>query len=110
MRKLFPVLAVAGLVLGMSLTVLAAEDKTITGDATCAKCSLKETKSCQNVVKVKDGDKEVKYYLKKNDVADNAHKSGGFCDSSKKVKVTGEVTEKDGKKIMEAKTIDVVEN
>ena len=54
-----------GLFLAASATVLAAaaDEKTITGDATCAKCALKEAKTCQNVVLVKDGDKEVKYYM-----------------------------------------------
>lgn len=110
MRKLFPILAVAGLFLGLTVTVLAAEEKTITGDATCAKCALKEAKSCQNVVVVKEGDKEVKYYMNmKNKVASENHKKGGFCESNKKVKVTGDVTEKDGKKMIEPKTIEVVE-
>lgn len=104
MRKLFPMFAVVGLFMGASLTVLAVDDKeekTITGDATCAKCSLKESKECQNVVKVKDGDKETLYYMDmKNKVAKANHAKAGFCKSEKKVKVTGVVTEKevDGKK------------
>jgi len=111
MRKLFPMLAVCALFLGASLSVLAADDeeKTITGDATCAKCALKEAKSCQNVVVVKEGDKKVNYYMKKGKVADDNHAKAGFCKSEKKVKVTGVVTEKDGKKMIDAKKIEVVE-
>ena len=111
MRKLFPLLAICGLFLVASLTTRADDekDKTIKGEATCAKCSLKETKSCQSVVLVKEDGKEIKYYLKKNDVSDEYHKKAGFCDSSKMVKVKGDVTEKDDKKIIEAKEIEVVE-
>ncbi len=112
MRKLFPMLAVCGLILGASLTTLAADDKekTITGDATCAKCSLKEAKSCQNVVKVKEDGKDVNYYMDmKNAVAKDNHAKMGFCKSDKKVKVTGTVTEKDGKKFIEPTKIEAAE-
>ncbi len=109
MRKLFPMLAVAGLCLGASLVVLAADEKTITGDAVCAKCKLAEADACQNVVVVKDGDKETKYYMDPdNKVAKEAHKSAGFCSSSKKVKVTGTTSEKDGKMMIEPTKIEVV--
>src|SRR5262249_16343070 len=63
MRKLIPMLAVAVLFSGVALLVRAAEEKTITGDGQCAKCSLSETKKCQNVVVVKEDGKEVKYYM-----------------------------------------------
>ena len=112
MRKLFPMLAVCGLFLVASLSVLAADDKekTITGDATCAKCALKETKACQNVVVVKEGDKKVNYYMSmKNAVAKDNHSKAGFCKSEKKVKVTGVVSEKDGKKFIAPTKIEVVE-
>lgn len=111
MRKLFPMLAVAGLILGSSATLLAGDDKetTITGDASCAKCKLKETKECQNVVVVKDGDKEVKYYMDmKNKVAKENHGKGGFCQGGKKVKVVGTVTEKDKVKMIAPTEITVV--
>jgi hypothetical protein len=112
MRKLFPMLAVAGLFVCATFTVVAADDKekTITGGATCAKCALKETKDCQNVVLVKEGDKETKYYMSmKNAVAKENHGKGGFCKSEKKVKVVGVVSEKDGKMFIEPTAITVVE-
>ena len=65
MRKVFPILAVCGLFVAASLSVLAAEEKTITGDATCAKCALKEAKSCQNVVTVKEGDTRIETHCGK---------------------------------------------
>ncbi len=103
MRKLFPLLAVSVVLAGVSLAV-AAETKTITGDAVCAKCALKEQATCQNVVMVEEGGKTVNYYLT-GDESEKQHKKLGICaakkDSPVKVKVTGDVTEKDGKKMME---------
>ncbi len=63
MRKLLPMLAVAVAFTGFALVVKAAEEKTITGMAQCAKLALKETQKCQNVVVVKEDGKEVKYYM-----------------------------------------------
>ncbi len=74
---------------------------------------LKETKSCQNVViEDKDG-KKTTYYIVANDVAKKAHQSLGICQATKddpiKVKVTGTVEEKDGKKELTAEKIEKVE-
>jgi hypothetical protein len=108
MRKLIPMLAVAFAFAGLTLVVRAAEEKTIKGDTECAKCTLKETKSCQNAVVVEEGGKKVTYYMDpKNEVAKKNHSA--FCQGGKVVKVTGEVTEKDGKKMITPTKIEVVE-
>ena len=39
----------------------------------CGKCTLHETKDCQNVVQVEKDGKTVNYYLKQNDVSKAAH-------------------------------------
>src|ERR1035438_4384314 len=102
---------IAALLAGIALTTvaLAADNKdiTITGSMVCAKCTLHETTSCQNVVQVMEDGKTVNYYLKQNDVSKAAHEPicGG---SSEKVTVTGTVKEKDGKKTMTPTKIDVV--
>ena len=114
MRKLL-VLAVAGLMFS-GLTVLRAdksEDEkkvTISGEGMCAKCALKETKTCQNVViETKDG-KKTTYYLVANAVAKKAHQKEGFCTATKddpiKVKVTGTVAKKDDKMELTAEKIE----
>lgn len=109
MRKLFPMMAVAVVFSCVSLVALAAAEKTITGKTECAKCTLSETKSCQNVVVVDEGGKEVKYYMDmKNAVAKKNH-GKLFCKGGNKVKATGEVEEKDGKMIMTPTKIEVVE-
>lgn len=109
MRKLIPMLAVAVVFSGLSFA-FAGEKKTITGEGQCAKCSLKEKTpdgKCQNAVVVKEGDKKVTYYMVMNDVAKKFH--GKICQETKTVKATGEVEEKDGKMVMTATNIEVVE-
>jgi uncharacterized protein DUF6370 len=107
MRKLLPMFSVAVVLSCLSLVVIAAEVKTITGDGQCAKCSLKEQDKCQNAIVVDEGGKKVTYYLKKNDVAKKFHSK--ICTEIKKVKATGDVTEKNGRMIMDATSIDLVE-
>ena len=115
MKKSMMFLTVAaGLLLAVSTSRLLAVDVsskevTITGNMVCGKCTLHETKSCQNVVQVEKDGKTVNYYLKENDVSKAAH--GPVCGgSSEKVTVTGTVTEKDGKEIMTPTKIDVVKS
>jgi len=96
--------------LGLLVTAnssLAADAKTvtITGEGTCAKCALKETEKCQNVIQTKEDGKTVTYYLTKNDVSDKFHKN--VCQGPKKVTAKGTVKEVNGKKeltITEIKT------
>lgn len=102
MRKLFSLLTVAVAFSSLSLA-LAAEKKTWTGDAVCAKCALKETATCQNALMVKEDGKDVTYLLE-GAASKKVHKSFGICGASKaepiKVKVTGTASEKDGKKVI----------
>jgi hypothetical protein len=111
MRKLLLLAAAGVLFSGLALVKAADEKKvTITGEGMCAKCALKETKSCQNAVIVtKDGKKET-YYLVHEGIAKKSHGSMGFCMATKddpiKVKVTGTVEKKDDKLVMTAETID----
>jgi hypothetical protein len=114
MRKLTRLFAVAFVVTGFSVAFANVDDeKTVTGDAMCAKCALKEKPSCQNVVIAKEDGKEVKYYLVQNAVAKKAHQADGICQASKdapvKLKVTGTVVEKDGKMEMTATKIEKAE-
>jgi hypothetical protein len=71
------------------------EKKTLEGKLVCGKCKLSETEKCSNVLVVKDGDKEVKYYFKDKGKAEKYHK----CSGEKDVKVTGKVSKvkEDGK-------------
>src|SRR5258708_30888851 len=107
MRKLVPMLAMTAVFSCVSLVVFAAEVKTIVGEGQCAKCSLKQTPSCQNAVIVDEGGKKVTYYLEQNKVAKAFHKN--VCTDIKKVKATADVQDKDGKMVMTATEIEVVQ-
>ena len=110
MRKLIPMLVVT-LLTGVSLAI-AAEVKTITGDAVCAKCALKEQAKCQNVVIAEEDGKKVNYYLT-GAASKKAHQALAICGATKdapvKVKVTGEVTEKDDKNMIAVSKIEKAE-
>lgn len=96
-------LAVAlALVVGFVSTAVA--DETVTGKLTCAKCSLKKADQCQDVLITTDAaGKTTEYYVEKNDVA-KAY--GHTCKGEKPATVTGAVSEKDGKKWIEASKIE----
>jgi hypothetical protein len=91
---------IAGLLmLAVATPTFAAEkpkEKTITGEAKCAKCMLKETDKCQTVIQVegKNG-KTVKYYVTDNDVSKAFHEN--VCTEAKKVTATGTVKKVEGK-------------
>ena len=111
MKKIIMTLAAGVLLAGLTTRGLAAESKevAVTGTMVCAKCTLHETKECQNVVQVSQDGKTVNYYLKHNEVSKAAHAPicGG---SSEKVTVTGTVKEKGGKEMMTPSKIEVVKS
>jgi hypothetical protein len=84
---------IAGLLLlALATPTFAATDKskgiTITGEAKCGKCMLKETDKCQTVIQVENKKgKTVNYYLADNDVAKAFHED--VCTEAKKVTATG---------------------
>lgn len=78
------------------------KEVTVTGDGQCAKCSLKETKKCQNAIKTADGKT---YYLADNKVSKDFHDE--VCKETKKVTATGTVKEKDGKLELTANKIEL---
>lgn len=85
-----------------------ADDKkvTVSGEGKCAKCSLKETESCQNAITAEEKGKKVTYYLE-GDVSKGFHKH--LCQGSKQVKATGTVKEVNGKKVMAVTEIKLAE-
>jgi hypothetical protein len=83
-----------------------AKQRTITGEAKCAKCMLKETAKCQTVIQAEKNGKTVNYYLADNDVAKNFHEN--VCKEAKKVTATGTVKTVDGKQELTASKIELV--
>jgi RecG-like helicase len=109
-KTMLAAVAVAALMFAQVCTARAADakEKTITGEGKCAKCALKETKTCQNVIQVKEGGKKVTYYLVHNDVSKKFHEN--ICQGTKKVKATGKVKKVDGKLELTPTKIDLVKD
>ena len=81
-----------------------AEEVTLKGKATCAKCDLAKTEKCQAALVVTEDGKEVVYYVKGKGASD-LHKE--VCKAAKDgVSVTGVVSEKDGQKWITASKIE----
>ncbi len=106
MKTALTMLLGLGMAFALVLTATAddkkdAKEVTLKGTITCAKCDLKvegQTK-CHTVIKVKDGDKDVVYWLDETSSKKN-HKE--ICQEAKKGSVKGTVSEKDGKKWVKA--------
>jgi hypothetical protein len=69
---------------------------TLEGKVVCAKCALHEEgrEECQNVLVVESKGEKQHYYMTKNAAYE---KLGEVCKGATQVRVTGEVSEKDGK-------------
>jgi hypothetical protein len=96
--------------LALATPTFAAESKgkemKITGECKCAKCALKETDKCQNVVEVeKDGTKE-KYYIVQDKVGKDFHEN--VCKETKKVVAVGTLKKVDGKNEFTATKIEIL--
>jgi hypothetical protein len=106
-RRTLALLAIVAVVAltGLALAGDAPAPVTVEGKLVCAKCTLQEAgqDKCQSVVVAGDA----KYYLIKNAVAE---KDGHVCKGEKAVKVTGVVSEKDGRKWIEATEISEVKS
>lgn len=101
---------VAGLALmiaaGLVGQSVSAEEVTLNGTIMCAKCKLKkdDAKECQDVLVTKDETgAATEYYVTKNDVAKSF---GHNCSGEVPATITGEVTEKDGRKWIAASKIE----
>ena len=101
--------AVGLFMLALALPVRA-EDKeiTISGEAKCAKCALKESDKCQSVIVVEKGGKKSTYYIVKNDVADKFHKN--VCTEAKKATATGTNKKVEGKNQFTASKIELAKD
>ncbi len=85
-----------GVVMAFTAINASAADTTLKGTATCAKCDLGTADKCTNVLQVKEDGKTVVYLLK-GEAGKKWHKN--VCKGSKKVNMTGKVSEKDGEKV-----------
>jgi hypothetical protein len=106
MKSIGTIALAAFLLVGLVHVARAADETTLSGSLMCAKCSLKkaDASKCQDVLVVKDAaGATTEYYITKNEAAE---KAGHQCKSEAKATVTGVVSEKDGKKWIEASKIE----
>jgi hypothetical protein len=93
----------------MAVGFVGADDKstgkevTLTGKITCGKCDLNKESKCTTVIVVKESGKDVVYYFDAKGHKDNHNK---ICNEGKEGKVTGTVSEKDGKKVITVKKVE----
>ena len=86
------------IVSALSLSAQAADIK-ISGEATCAKCTLKKADACQMAITYKNADgKEETVLVENNKVAKDFHPT--ICKTTEKVNAEGTIAEKDGKKLL----------
>ena len=95
--RLAVIAGIAALALAAMTFNTVAKDKevTISGEAKCAKCMLKETKECQAVIQVEKKGKITNYYVVDNDVSKAFHED--ICHAAKKVTAKGTLAKVDGK-------------
>jgi hypothetical protein len=100
--------AVTGLLLlGRTSPALADEEIKISGEASCAKCVLKQADKCQIVIEAEKDGKKVSYYVVDNAVAKQFHNN--VSQQAKKVTAVGTVKEVDGKQQLTASKIELAE-
>lgn len=106
MKNLLKIVSIA--VLSLSVSAFAAnKEVTLTGEGKCAKCALKKSDKCQNVLEVKNKDKDgTKLYYLTGDVSEAFH--GELCSKTKKIKVVGVGSEADGKNLIAVSKIEAV--
>lgn len=104
MKNLLKFISIAALTLSVS-AFAADKEVTLTGEGKCAKCALKKSETCQNVLEVKNKDATKLYYLT-GDVSKAFH--GEICSKTKDVKVVGVSSEKDGKHYLAVSKIEAV--
>lgn len=111
-RKQFGLALVAAMVCGLGLAAHAmdeaaaeAEEVTLTGTMTCAKCELGEGDACQSVLIVGEDDEQTTYYIASKE------KHAKVCMKAVEgVTITGTVAEaEDGKKTLTPSKIEMPE-
>ena len=82
---------------------------TVEGKIVCAKCNLKEEefKKCQNVLIVDTDGEKSRFYIVMNEANSEF---GDVCMAEKEARVTGKVSEKDGRTWIAATEIEILKS
>ena len=78
------------------------KEVTLKGKICCAKCELGETKGCETVIVVKEGEKSVTYFFTK---ATHKEHHDAICAAAKTGTVVGIVTTEGKRKVVDAKKV-----
>ncbi|SRR5690606_32511362 len=84
----------------LAVSTARAEEKTLEGEMSCAKCNLKQADKCEDTLKVGD----TLYLLEEGG---KRRTSEHVCSGTEKAKVTGKVEERDGKKYLVVSKIEI---
>jgi hypothetical protein len=81
-----------------------AEEKTLQGKITCAKCDLGKSDKCETVIVVKENGKEVIYYF---DADSHKKYHGKVCSEGAEGKVTGTVSKSGDKSVVKVTKLEI---
>ena len=101
----FAAVTIAGTTTNVRAEDKKVEAKKLEGKLTCTKCALGETEKCGNALLVKEGDKEVKYYLNDKGAKEKYH--AACCKADVDAIVTGKISEKDKKKFIDEAKVEI---
>jgi hypothetical protein len=105
MRSVMLMVLCFGIIAVVAVPIIAqGKEVTLTGKVTCAMCDLKTDKECATVIVVKEGGKDVTYYL---DEKSGKANHDAVCKGGKDGSVTGTVAMKGGKNIITASKVDL---
>ena len=107
MRALISGMLAVGLMylLGAGLRAQDNKEVTLKGEITCAKCGLHQSDKCGTAIVVKEGDKDVTYFLLDKGMQEPYYE--GLCGGDKKQgTVSGVVTTKEGKKYVKPSKVE----
>jgi len=102
MKKLIEACLVAGLVVGLAPAAMA-QEVTLDGTVMCGKCARGESEECQDVLIVGEGEAASTYWIVDNEVSSSF---GHVCQDSKPARVTGTVSQVDGRTWIAARSME----
>lgn len=104
MKKLITTALAALALMYVTPTFAADKEVTLKGEGKCAKCALKLSDKCQDVIEVKKDGKKVVYWIEMNEVGKAFHKK--VCSDTVKMTAVGKVEKKGDKMILVASKLE----
>ncbi|MHA3770778.1 DUF6370 family protein [Verrucomicrobiota bacterium sgz303538] len=105
MKKLVPFL-VGVFAFALAPALLAADQK-LEGEAVCAKCQLKQSDKCRTAIQVTTADGKKETYLTEASDPKAKELHSEICQGGKPATIEGQVSEKDGQKLVKITKFDL---